>query len=121
MLNCPRLLKRRFIWLLAATGLGIALFVFHRHGEPRIGPTNFNKIQFGWTIGQVEQLLGPGRCFSGDWFWGDIVGDTIVVSLDDKYTVMDKHLIHDNLTTTERLYRQTRINARKALNLPPEP
>ena len=107
--------------MMAILALAIAYAAFWWFREPRIGPTNFDKIQIGWTIAQVEELLGPGQCYSGDWFWGDIVGDTIVVMLDDKQTVMDKRLLHDKLTATERLYRQTRFNARKALNLPPEP
>ena len=67
----------------------------------------------------MEELLGEGRPVAGLWYWGDVVGDTIIVEFDGNKAVITKPLIPDNLTPGQRIYRRTRMSVREAVKLPP--
>jgi hypothetical protein len=110
------------MWAALAGGLAAASLVYLLTRPAKgVSRANFDKIQVGWTIPQVEDVLGPGRSIAGSWFWGDIVGDTIIVEVDSNQLVRDKRIVPDNLTDAERIYRKTRANVREALNLQAEP
>ena len=116
------LLQRRLVWVSAAVLLSaIAAVCFLISLPNRISQTNCDKIQIGWTLDQVEELLGEGRPIAGLWYWGDVVGDTIIVEFDGNKTMITKQLIPDNLTPGQRIYRRTRMSLREAVKLPPEP
>lgn len=121
------LLRRRLVWVTVALLLSaIAAICFLISRPNRISQTNCDKIQIGWTLDQVEELLGEGRPIAGIpiaglWYWGDVVGDTIIVEFDGNKTVITKQLLPDNLTPGQRIYRRTRLSVREAVKLPPEP
>jgi hypothetical protein len=55
----PRLIKRRWLWgsLLLAAVLGVA-YVVVPVSKDRISHATCDKIQVGWSVAQVENLLG---------------------------------------------------------------
>jgi hypothetical protein len=117
----PRRTGSTWLMILCAGVLAcLALFLLWPR-EPRVGRTNFDKIQAGWTLAQVEALLGPGREIGSLRFWGEIDHDTIMITLDGDRRVVEKHYLPDNLTARERLYRAARRKAREALGMPVEP
>ena len=114
----PSHLRRRLVWVSAVLLLSALAAVCVLISPPnRISQTNCDKIQIGWTLEQVEKLLGKGRPIAGLWYWGDVVGDTIIVEFDGNKTVITKQLLPDNLTPGQRIYRRTRMSVREAVKL----
>jgi hypothetical protein len=87
----------------------------------QVGRANFEKIQPGWSLAQVEDLLGPGRPIADAYFWGEPEQDLIVVVVGPDKRVLEKRYLASNLSDEERLYRMTRRKAREVLHLSPEP
>jgi hypothetical protein len=117
-----KMTRRRWLWIavaLLAPAMAAAYLLMFM--PSRFNQAKCDRIQIGWTLAQVEALLGKGQYFSGMHVWSDQVGDTIFVDFDANGRVFDKRCIHDNLTNTERLYRRARMSIRQTLDLPPEP
>jgi hypothetical protein len=116
-------MKRRWLLLFAVFVMTVLLtgWLLVPLAEPRIGRKNFEKIQIGWTVQQVEELLGDQGRLSELPEYTEIDGvlldddqlTGIYLKFDTKHRLTEKHFIPSKLSLFERLKRriQPRIQA----------
>jgi hypothetical protein len=89
--------------------------------ETQVGRAEFDKVQIGWSLAQVENLLGPGRQTADAYYWGEPEQDLIMIVVGPDKRVLEKRYLPSNLSDQERFYRITRRKLRETLRLSPEP